>query len=176
MVGPLGAGHGLLRTAAVEVRVEQGHVITSEPELVQLVLSLRTVAVVGMKDETEPESPAYRIPGMMKARGIRVIPVNPKLTRSLGEPAYPALAQVPDRFDAVQIFRRPEAVGGLAEEILALPSERRPRAVWMQTGIRNEGAARSLSEAGLLVVMDRCLGVEAAKYRPVSLDREAGRE
>jgi hypothetical protein len=156
--------------------VTQGHVITSESELVQLVLSLRTVAVVGMKDETEPETAAHRIPRMMKARGIRVIPVNPKLTRALGEPAYPALAGVPDRFDAVQIFRRPEAVGGVVAEILALPPERRPRAVWMQTGIRDEGAARSLAEAGLLVVMDRCLGVEAAKHRPVSLDRESGRE
>ena len=146
----------------------EGHVITSESELVHLVQSLGTVAVVGMKDETEPEAPAYQIPRMMKLRGIRVIPVNPKLSRALGEPAYSTLAEVPDRFDAVQIFRRPEAVGGIAAEILALSPERRPRAVWMQTGIRNEAAARSLSAAGLLVVMDRCLGVEAAKHRPIS--------
>ncbi len=142
-----------------------GHVIESEAELVELVRSLRTVVVVGMKDETEPDLPAHRIPQMMSARGIRAIPVNPKLTRALGERAYATLAEVPDPFDAVQIFRRSEAVEGIATEILALPPSRRPRAVWMQTGIRNEAAARRLAEAGLLVVMDRCLGVEAAKHR-----------
>jgi uncharacterized protein len=158
----------------------QGHVVEQESELEELVRSLRTVAVVGMKGESEPDVPAHEIPRMMVARGIRVIPVNPKLERALGERAYASLVEVPDGFDAVQIFRRAEAVGGIADEILALPAGSRPRAVWMQTGIRNEEAARRLAAAGMLVVMDRCLGVEATrlrpKARPDSLDPAGGRE
>ncbi len=143
-----------------------GHVVELESELEELVRSLGTVAVVGMKADSEAGVPAHDIPRMMVARGIRVIPVNPKLHRALGERAYASLALVPDAFDAVQIFRRAEAVDGIADEILALPAGRRPRAVWMQTGIRNEAAAGRLAAAGMLVVMDRCLGVEAARLRP----------
>ncbi len=63
------------------------------------------------------------------------------------------------------MFRRPEFIEPLADEVLALPPERRPPVFWMQTGIRNEAAARKLTAAGIRVVMDRCLGVYAEKYR-----------
>ncbi|HEY1586654.1 MAG TPA: CoA-binding protein, partial [Polyangia bacterium] len=105
------------------------------------------------------------IPKALKARGLRVIPVNPMIQTSLGLTAYKDLASVPEAFDVVDIFRRSEHVAAIADEILALPQSRRPRVVWMQTGVRNDVAAAKLAEAGIQVVQDHCLGVYSAKYR-----------
>ena len=138
--------------------------ITSEPELEQIVRGLRTIAVVGMKDEARPDEAAYSVPHMLQARGLRVIPVNPTITASLGEPSRPNLAAVREPVDLVDVFRRPEVVEALADEILALPPEHRPPVVWMQSGIRNDAAAAKLTAAGIRVVMNRCLGVYAARY------------
>jgi predicted CoA-binding protein len=141
-------------------------IIESEDTLAAIVRAARVVAVVGMKDGADPYAPAHSIPRKLQSLGIRVIPVNPKLTEAvLGERPYPNLAAVPDRFDVVDIFRRSDAIGPIADEILELPAERRPAVVWMQTGIRNDDAAARLVAAGIQVVMDRCLGVYGARYR-----------
>jgi uncharacterized protein len=146
-------------------------IVESEAELAQIVRNARTVAVVGMKDERDAEAPAHTIPRVMQARGVRVIPVNPGIAEALGERAYARLADVAEPFDVVQIFRRSEAIGAVADEILALPAERRPSVVWMQTGIKNDEAAARLGGAGLGVVMDRCFSVYAARYRAQQRDR-----
>ena len=138
--------------------------VESEEDLAAIVRALRTVAVVGMKDEEQGDQPAFEIPRMLQAKGVRVIPVNPKLKRSLGAVAYPDLASVPERFEVVDVFRRTDAIPGLADEILALPAERRPKVVWLQTGIRHDVAADRLVAAGIDVVQDRCLGVYASRY------------
>jgi predicted CoA-binding protein len=96
---------------------------------------------------------------------MRVIPVNPKLRQALGEAAFASIGDVPDRFDTVDVFRRSSAVGEVADAILGLPPERRPRLVWLQLGIRNDEAAGRLAEAGMDVVQDRCLMVDAARFR-----------
>lgn len=139
--------------------------IESEEDLAAIVRAARTVAVVGIKDGSDPEAPAFTIPRRLQTRGLKIIPVNPTLTEALGERAHPNLAAIPEPFDVVDVFRRPDAVGALADEILALPTEKRPQVVWMQTGIRNDAAAARLHEAGITVVMDRCLGVYASRYR-----------
>jgi hypothetical protein len=79
--------------------------------------------------------------------------------------AYKDLASVPESFDIVDVFRRSEKLVELADEILALPPGRRPRVVWMQTGIRNDIAAAKLAEAGIQVVQDHCLKVYSERYR-----------
>lgn len=139
--------------------------VESEEDLAEIVRSARVVAVVGIKDGADPQAPAYAIPKWLQSFGIRIIGVNPKFTTVLGERVYPSLAAVPERPDIVDVFRRPEFVGPLADEVLALPPERRPAVFWMQTGIRNEAAAEKLAAAGIRVVMDRCLGVYADRYR-----------
>jgi predicted CoA-binding protein len=142
--------------------------ITDEDALAEIVRAARVVAVIGMVDERKSDRPAYRIPHACQERGMRVIPVNPKIESSLGERAYPDLASVPDRFDLVDVFRRSEDVEPHADEVLALPPDRRPRVFWMQSGIKNEAAAAKLHAAGIQVVMDRCLGVYAMNYRTVA--------
>lgn len=141
-------------------------IVESEEDLKSIVLSAQKVAVVGIKDEADPKAPAYAIPKALQERGLRIFPVNPKFQTVLGERVYPDLASLPERVDVVDVFRRPDAIPALADEVLALPAEKRPSVVWMQSGIRNDAAAQKLAEAGIRVVQDRCLGVYSARYRP----------
>ena len=141
-------------------------IVESEEELKSIVLSATKVAVVGIKDGTDPNAPAYHIPMVLQSRGMRIFPVNPKFQTILGERVYPDLASVPERVDVVDVFRRPDAIPALADEILALPPDKRPSVVWLQIGIRNDAAAQKLADAGIRVVQNHCLGVYAAHYRP----------
>ena len=142
-----------------------GSVVQSEERLAEIVRSIRSVAVIGIKDGSDPDAPAFLIPSMLRSRGIRIHGVNPKMRDFHGEPVVPNLAALPERVDLMEIFRRSENVPTHADEILALPPDRRPSVVWMQTGIRHEGAAKRLTEAGIDVVMDHCLGVYVSRYR-----------
>lgn len=141
-------------------------VIDDEETLAGIVREARRVAVIGMVDEQRSDRPAYTIPAMCIDRGMEVVPVNPRIESSMGLKSYPDLASVPGTFDVVNVFRRPQDVEPHADEVLALPPERRPRVFWMQSGITNEAAAAKLTAAGIEVVQDRCLGVYAARYRP----------
>ena len=140
--------------------------IDDEAGLEAIVRAARVVAVLGMKNESRSSEPAVRIPAMLIERGIEVIPVNPTIVSSLGRRAYARLADVPVSFDLVDVFRRRDRIPAIAEEILALAPERRPRVVWLQTGIRHDAAAARLEEGGITVVQDECLGVLAARWLP----------
>jgi hypothetical protein len=115
----------------------------------------RTIAVLGAK--AEPSEPAYYVPEYLKARGYRVLPVNPTIAGRtvLGAVIVATLAALGEPADVIEIFRRPEYLPGHADEILALPW--RPRVVWFQLGIRNAAAAEKLARAGIRVVQDRCM-------------------
>lgn len=146
-----------------------GRIVTEESELAAIVRNMKTVAVVGMKGADQGDEPAHEIPALVQSLGPRVIPVNPKLvgrepTETLGERAYPDLASVPEPFDLVDVFRRSDAIPEVADAVLALPPDRRPKVVWLQSGIRHDDAARRLADAGIDVVQDRCLGVYASRY------------
>jgi predicted CoA-binding protein len=134
-------------------------------EIGTIVRGAKLVAVVGMKGEASASAPAYTVPARMKEVGIRIIPVNPTIRESLGVPALASLAQLNETPDVIQVFRRPEALGPLGEEILALPASKRPKVVWMQSGIASVPVAETLEAAGMRVVMDRCFAVELAKHR-----------
>lgn len=140
--------------------------IDHEEHLKAIVRAARVVAVLGMKDESRPHEAAIRIPQMLVERGMEVIPVNPTIAASLGRRSWERLADVPVPFDLVDVFRRSDRIPGIAGEILALPAERRPAVVWLQTGIRHDAAAARLEAAGITVVQDECLGVLAARWLP----------
>ena len=142
------------------------HPVESEVELAEIVRSARIVAVLGMRDETHADAAAYRIPVMLRERGLRVIPINPRIASALGVASLPSISALAEAVDILDVFRRPELVPGHAEEILALPAALRPRVVWLQSGIRHDAAAAMLAAAGIRVVQDACLGVYAARYRP----------
>ena len=141
------------------------NLVETDEEIRAIVRAARVVAVVGMKDESRAWEPAFEIPRMLTARGIEVIPVNPTIGAALGRKSWPSLADVPLKFDLVDVFRRSSRIPGIADEILALPPERRPEVVWLQSGIRHDAAALKLAEAGIRVVQDACLGVIAAQVK-----------
>ncbi|HLE02723.1 MAG TPA: CoA-binding protein [Dehalococcoidia bacterium] len=114
----------------------------------------RTVAVVGLSPK--PDRPSYVVARYLQAQGYRIIPVNPNAQEILGEKAYPTVLSIPEKVDIVDIFRRPEDVPPVVEEAIKIGA----RVVWMQEGIVNEEAALRAREAGLKVVMDRCLKKE----------------
>lgn len=117
----------------------------------EILTSCRTLAVVGLSSRVW--RPSFAVSEYMQSVGYRIIPVNPNETEVLGEKAWPALDAIPDPVDLVNIFRRPEHVPEIVESAIGIGA----RVVWMQEGIVNEGAARRAREAGLEVVMDRCL-------------------
>lgn len=123
----------------------------------QVLRDTKTIAVVGIK--MEEDKPAHYVPAYMKERGFKVIPVPvfyPDATEILGEKVYRSLAEIPEEVDMVNIFRRPADVPIHLEDILA----KKPKAVWMQSGIRNDEVAEALAKAGIKVVQDLCLMVE----------------
>jgi hypothetical protein len=137
----------------------------SDDQMLQIVQKAHTVAVVGMQDEAKSDRPAYTVPARLQRLGMKIYPVNPNIKSSLGEKAFAALAQAPGPVDILDVFRRPEVIPALADEILALPPEKRPKVVWLQSGITHPQAEAKLEKAGLKVVSDACLGVVAAQVR-----------
>ncbi|HJT23012.1 MAG TPA: CoA-binding protein, partial [bacterium] len=138
----------------------------SEDEVLEIARTAKTVAVEGMQDEKKMDRPAYQIPAMLQERGMKIYPVNPNIQSSLGEKAYPAIKDVPVRVDILDVFRRPEVIPTLADELIALPQEKRPKVVWLQSGITHPEAEAKLEKAGFKVVSDACLGVIASRVRP----------
>lgn len=119
----------------------------------------RTVAVVGLSSRRF--RPSYGVSEYMQSAGYRIIPVNPKETAVLGEKAYATLDEVPEKVDIVNIFRRAEFV----PEIVQAAIRKGASAVWMQEGVVHPDAARLAEDAGLDVVMDRCVLKEHRRLR-----------
>ena len=124
-----------------------------------LLRSTKRVAVLGMKTEAQAGQAAFYVPRYLASAGIDIVPVPvyfPDVKRILGKPVYRKVSDIPGPVDIVDVFRRPADVPAHLDDLLA----KRPRAVWMQLGIRNDAAAEALARAGILVVQDRCLMVE----------------
>ncbi len=117
----------------------------------RILQEFKTIAVVGLSPKTD--RPSYRVASYLKSKGYRIIPVNPNVPEILGEKCYPNLSSIPEKVEVVDIFRRSEDVPPVVDEAIRIGA----KAIWMQEGIVNEDAARRAEEAGLLVVMDRCM-------------------
>src|SRR4030042_91695 len=111
----------------------------------------RNVAVVGAS--SNPERPSYIVVGYLMKHGYHVIPVNPNEQKILGKTSYPNLSSIPEKVEVVDIFRRSEDVMPIVDEAIKIGA----KVVWMQEGIVNEEAAAKARNAGLLVVMDKCM-------------------
>src|SRR5262252_9095877 len=132
----------------------------NDPEVIKRILDeCTTIAVVGVS--SNPIRPSFGVARYMQQRGYRIIPVNPNETEVLGEKAYGSLADLPEKFDLVDIFRRSEEAGDHVDDAIRLGA----RAVWLQEGVIDEAAAERAMKAGLLVVMDRCILKEHMRKR-----------
>jgi uncharacterized protein len=135
------------------------HLIESPADIAALLRTIRTVAVLGIKTEAQAGQPAFYVPEYCVRAGLEVIPVPvyyPEATEILGRPVHRTLASIPGPVDLVNVFRRPGDVPQHLDDILA----KRPRAVWLQSGIRHAQVAERLAREGIDVVQDRCLMVE----------------
>ena len=135
-----------------------------EDRIAQLLKSARRVAVLGIKTEAQGGQPAFYVPAALQKMGLEIIPVPvyfPAVQEILGEKVYRKVSEVPGGIDIVDVFRRPADVAQHLPDLLA----KRPRAVWLQSGIRDDRTAEALARAGILVVQDRCLMVEYRALR-----------
>lgn len=123
----------------------------------EILNSCRVVAIVGLSSDIS--KPSYHVANYLKGEGYRIIPVNPNESEVLGEICYPNLTSIPEPVDLVDIFRLPKYVPDIVEEAIKMGA----KAVWMQERIINEEAATRAREAGLKVVMDRCVYKEHVK-------------
>ena len=132
----------------------------SNAELLAILRATRTIAMVGASPKwNRPSSFAMKY---LQEKGYRVIPVNPGHAgkQILGETVYASLADIPDPFDMVDIFRNSEAAGPITDAAIALAKEKGVKVIWMQLGVVNHEAAERARAAGLTVVMDRCPKIE----------------
>lgn len=131
-----------------------------EDRVLELLKKAKTIAVVGLSNETS--RPSYEISTYLQSKGYRVVPINPKLSEVLGEKAYPTLSEAAkeETIDIVDVFRRPEAVPAIVDEVLALGIP----ALWLQLTVIHEEAAEKARKAGVTVVMDKCILVEHRRY------------
>ena len=140
------------------------NLLGSDAEIKELLTNTKRIAVVGIKTETQSSQPAFYVPQYMKNAGFEIIPVPvyyPEATEILGAKVYRALIDIPGEIDLVNIFRRSADVLKHTEDILA----KKPKAVWMQSGIYNDETAEMLARAGIKVVQDLCLMVEHRAMR-----------
>jgi predicted CoA-binding protein len=146
----------------------RGNLIDGDGErLLRLLRESRRVAVLGIKTDAASGQPAYYVPQALQQMGLEIVPVPvyyPDAIEILGQKVYRRVADVPGEIDIVDVFRRSGDVAGHLADLLA----KKPRAVWLQSGIRDDRTAEALARAGILVVQDRCLMVD---YRAVARSR-----
>ena len=135
------------------------NILTNSTDIGNLLNETRTIAVLGIKTESQAGQPAFYVPSYLQSAGFQVIPVPvyyPQATQILGQQVFRRLVDIPIEIDLVNVFRQSQEVPLHVEDILA----KMPKAVWLQSGIRNDAAAEALAKAGIKVVQDRCIMVD----------------
>jgi uncharacterized protein len=142
------------------------HESYSDAYIRDILTSVRTIAVVGASPR--PERPSHRVMAYLQRQGYRAIPVNPNAAGSAinGEKCYTALADVAEKVDMVDVFRRSELAGKAVDDAIAIGA----KVVWMQLGVRDDAAAARAEAAGVKVVMNRCPAIEIPRLNlpPIS--------
>jgi uncharacterized protein len=142
----------------------QQNILSHQANIDELIRQSKRIAVLGIKTEAQQSQPAFYVPAYLAKAGFEIIPVPvyyPEAEQILGQRVYRRLVDIPGEVDLLDVFRRASDIPGHVDDILA----KRPKAVWFQSGIRNDEVAELLAKAGIKVVQDRCLMVEASALR-----------
>ncbi len=131
---------------------------TTAQDRLKILEKYRRIAMVGLS--SNPFRPSHFAAIYLLAEGYDVIPVNPREKEVLGRKSYASVAEIPGGVDVVDIFREPAAVPAIVDDAIKAGA----KVVWMQLGVINEEAAGRAREAGLEVVMDRCMKIEHARF------------
>ncbi len=153
-------------TAALPATSPEGRALmdgmSKDEALRRILADTKTIAVLGVKPESDAGKPAHDVPAYMARQGYELVPVPvyyPDVTHILGRPVHRSLvdaARAGKSVDLVNVFRRPQDIPAHLGDILAA----KPKVVWFQLGIRHEEAARALEAQGIEVIQDRCILVE----------------
>ena len=130
---------------------------TEAERITEILHSAKIIAVVGLTDT--PVRPSYGVSHYMQSHGYRIIPVNPNITDWMGKKTYASLLDVPEKIDIVDVFRRSDAVPDVVEQAIQIKAP----VIWMQEGVIHEVAAEKARQAGIFVVMDKCILKEHIK-------------
>lgn len=125
--------------------------MTANDQIRELLANTKTIAVIGLS--SNPMRPSFGVSEYMKSKGYRIIPINPNEHTVLGEKCYRALADVPEKIDLVDVFRRSEHVSQIVDEVIQL----KVPALWLQEGVVDHSAAKRARDANVFVVMDKCI-------------------
>jgi predicted CoA-binding protein len=131
----------------------------SAAEITEILQDYRVVAVVGLSNDAN--RPSHRVAKYLQEHGYRIVPVNPGCQEILGEKCYANLKDIPFPVEVVDIFRNVDAIPGIVADAIAMGA----KVVWMQQGLEEPDSARKAGQAGLRVVMDRCLKIEHDQRR-----------
>lgn len=126
----------------------------NQEEIIDIVLGLKTWAIVGLGNN--PERAAFGVSKLLQEKGHRIIPVYPRAEVVHGEVGYKTLTEIPVQVDVVDCFVNSNLVGKVVDEAIAIGA----KAVWLQLGVIDEDAINKAKEAGLYTVMDRCPAIE----------------
>jgi predicted CoA-binding protein len=134
--------------------MKSGKIIDQNSKIKDILENARTIAIVGLSPDPGKES--NKVARYLKNHGYKIIPIRPDHDEILGQRAYSTLDDVKECVDIVDVFRRPEQILPLAFEAVRM----HPEVFWMQLGIENQKAASMLVEAGINVVMNKCIKIE----------------
>lgn len=156
----MGSGSSLVVDVSMNtILPEEERLKYQDPGTIRTILSTtRTIAIVGLSPKSE--RPSYFVGSYLKYEGYQFIPVNPRATEILGEKCYPDLLSIPEPVDMVVVFRQPEECLEIAQQAVQIGA----KTLWLQLRIVNLEAAQLAREAGLNVVMDRCVKIEHGRY------------
>jgi predicted CoA-binding protein len=138
--------------------VNRGRFATTAADRIRILERYKRIAMVGLS--SNPFRPSHFAAIYMLSQGYDVTPVNPREKEVLGRRSYASLRDLPGPLEIVDIFREPAAVPAIVEEAIAAGA----KVIWMQLGVVHEEAAERAREAGLEVVMDRCVKIEHARF------------
>ncbi|MBL8154655.1 MAG: CoA-binding protein [Anaerolineae bacterium] len=156
----MGSGSSLAVDVSMNtILPEEERLKYQDPGTIRTILSTtRTIAIVGLSPKSE--RPSYFVGSYLKYEGYRIIPVNPRAAEILGEKCYPDLLSIPEPVDMVVAFRQPEECLEIAQHAVQIGA----KTLWLQLRVVNLEAAQIARDAGLNVVMDRCVKIEHGRY------------
>ena len=131
---------------------------SNKDEIKAIFENTKTIAIVGLSPDKEKAS--YRVAEYLQNVGFKIVPIYPKEDLILGEKVYRSLAEIPFDIDIVDIFRKPDAIAKVVDEVIAIKNEKNIKTVWFQLGLANNEAAQKALENGLKVVQNKCTKIE----------------
>lgn len=131
---------------------------SNKDEIKAIFEGTKTIAIVGLSPDSEKAS--YRVAEYLKNAGFKIVPIYPKEDEILGEKVYRSLSEIPFDIDMVDIFRKPDAIAKVVDEVLLIKEKNKIKTVWFQLGLANNEAAQKALEAGLNVVQNKCTKIE----------------